>query len=234
MSTTTTTAPSHPAKYSDALIPLFWQIVEEHRVHSILDPMAGVGKIGMLRDYGFLGRIVAQDLEPEWVQQATDYDPYIEIKVCDAAAMEWAEDGEFDAIIVSPTYANRMADHHNARDNSRRYTYTHMLGRKLHPSNTGQMQWGERYREAHRRIWTECIRVLKPGGIFVLNVKNHIRAGKLIRVSQWHANELERQGLEQIARHRVDTPGMRNGANAELRVDGEDVWVFRKPGGDGQ
>src|SRR5690625_7068617 len=51
-----------------------------------------VGKIGMLRDYGFLGRIVAQDLEPEWVQQATDYDPYIEIKVCDAAAMEWAED----------------------------------------------------------------------------------------------------------------------------------------------
>lgn len=46
--------------------------------------------------------------------------------------------------------------------------------------------------------------------------------------SEWHAEEIQRLGLTLIRRERVDTPGMRNGANAELRVDGEDVWVFRK------
>lgn len=221
----------HYAKYSDVLLPLFWQIIQEHRAHSILDPMAGVGKIGMLRDFGFLGRIVAQDIEAEWAEQATDYDPNIEIRVCDAADMTWAKDGEFDAIVTSPTYGNRMADHHEAKDGSRRYRYRDALGRPLHPNNTGRMQWGKRYRETHERIWAESIRVLRPGGILVVNVKNHIRAGRLVRVSQWHADELTNQGLTQIARHRVDTPGLRNGSNAELRVDGEDVWVFQKGGG---
>lgn len=219
----------HPAKYNDDLIPIFWRIVEEFRVHSILDPMAGVGKIGLLRDYGFLGRIVVQDLEPEWVYQATEYDPHVEIVVGDAANMTWADDGEFDSVITSPVYGNRLSDHHNAKDGSRRYTYRHMLGRPLHPANTGQLQWGEAYREAHRRIWKECIRVLKPDGIMVVNVKNHIRAGKLIRVSEWHAEEIQHLGLTLVRRERVDTPGIRHGANAHLRVDGEDVWVFQKP-----
>lgn len=62
----------------------------------------------------------------------------------------------------------------------------------------------------------------------VVNVKNHIRKGQLVLVSEWHAEEIQRLGLTLIRRERVDTPGMRNGANAELRVDGEDVWVFRK------
>ena len=222
-------AKPHPAKYNDNLLPVFWRIIKEFRVHSILDPMAGVGKIGLLRDFGFFGRIVVQDLEPEWVYQATEYDPHVEIVVGDAANMTWANDEEFDAVITSPVYGNRCSDHHNARDGSRRYTYRHMLGRPLHPANTGKLQWGEVYREAHRRIWKECIRVLKPGGIMVVNVKNHIRRGKIMRVSEWHAEELQRQGLRLIKRVRVECPGMRNGANARLRVDHEDVWVFRKP-----
>jgi len=42
-------------------------------------------------------------------------------------------------------------------------------------------------------------------------------------------HNLRRQGLEEVERVRVACPGMRNGANARLRVDHEDVWVFRKP-----
>ena len=218
--------PRHPAKYSDTLLPVFAEILKKHRCHSVLDPMAGVGKIGLLRDHGFAGRIVANEIEPEWAAQAP---PWVEVHVGDAAAMTWAADGEFDAIVVSPTYGNRMADHHNARDASRRYTYRHTLGRPLHPANTGQLQWGEAYQEAHRRIWAECIRVLRPGGVFVVNVKNHIRKGEIVRVSEWHAEELQRQGLQLIERVRVECPGMRNGANARLRVPYEDVWVFKKP-----
>lgn len=225
MTMTQASAAPHPAKYSDALLPLFWQICERYRPQSILDPMAGTGKIGKLRDYGFLGRIVANEIEPEWAKQAPED---VEVRIGDASDMWWAEDGEFDAVITSPTYANRMADHFEAKDKSRRYTYRHMLGRPLHDANTGKLQWGERYRQAHRAIWRECIRVLKPGGIFVLNVKNHIRNGKLVRVSQWHHDELIHRGLKLLERHRVDTPGIRHGSNAALRVDGEDVWVFRK------
>src|SRR5690606_41371806 len=175
---------------------------------------------------GFAGRIVANEIEPEWAAQAP---PWVEVHVGDAAAMTWAADGEFDAIVTSPTYGNRMADHHNARDGSRRYTYRHALGRPLHPANTGQMQWGDAYREAHRRIWAECIRVLRSGGVFVVNVKNHIRRGEIMRVSEWHAEELQRQGLQLVEWVGVECPGMRNGANARLRVSYEDVWVFRKP-----
>lgn len=223
---TVATMPQHPAKYTDVLMPVFARVLREHGAQSVLDPMAGVGKIGLLRDYGFAGRIVANEIEPEWAAQAP---AHVEIHVGDAANMTWARDGEFDAIVTSPTYGNRMADHHNARDGSRRYTYRHVLGRPLNPANTGQMQWGEAYREAHRRIWAECIRVLRSGGVFVVNVKNHIRRGEIVRVSEWHAEELQRQGLQLIERVRVECPGMRHGANAGLRVEHEDVWVFKKP-----
>jgi hypothetical protein len=54
-----------------------------------------------------------------------------------------------------------------------------VLGRPLTPGNSGALQWGEEYRALHVAVWTECRRVLKPGGIFVLNVKDHIRGGVL-------------------------------------------------------
>ena len=225
---TVATMPRHPAKYTDVLLPVFARILREHGAQSVLDPMAGVGKIGLLRDYGFTGRIVANEIEPEWAVQAP---PHVEMHVGDAANMTWARDGEFDAIVTSPTYGNRMSDHHNARDGSRRYTYRHALGRPLHEANTGKMQWGKAYREAHRRIWAECIRVLRSGGVFVVNVKNHIRRGEIVRVSEWHAEELQRQGLRFLDKITIQTPGIRHGANAGLRVDHEDVWVFKKPFG---
>src|SRR5690606_38332667 len=187
--------PRHPAQYTALLLPVFARILREHGAQSVLDPMAGVGKIGLLRDYGFAGRIVANEIEPEWAVQAP---PWVEIHVGDAANMTWARDGEFDAIVTSPTYGNRMADHHNARDGSRRYTYRHRLGLPLHPQNRGQWQWGEAYREAHRRIWKECSRALRPGGIMVVNGKNRMRRGGIVRVSEWHADGLRRQGLEEV------------------------------------
>lgn len=44
--------------------------------------------------------------------------------VGDATSLPFPDEA-FDAIITSPTYGNRMADHHDARDNSRRLTYRH-------------------------------------------------------------------------------------------------------------
>lgn len=60
-------------------------------------------------------------------------------------------DATFDVVATSPTYGNRMADHHEARDDSDRGTYRHRLSRPLHPSNSGAMQWGEEYRSIHEK-----------------------------------------------------------------------------------
>ena len=99
-------------------------------------------------------------------------------------------DATIDAICTSPTYGNRMADHHKARDAAAPHLPA-VLGRPLTPGNSGALQWGDGIAERmsttalHVAVWTECRRVLKPGGIFVLNVKDHIRGGVLQEVSNW-------------------------------------------------
>jgi len=122
-----------------------------------------------------------------------------------------------------------VADHHEARDISPRHTYRHVLGRPLTPGNSGAMQWGEEYRALRVAVWTECRRVLKPGGIFVLNVKDHIRGGVLQEVSNWHAVTLLILGFVCTRRIHVPCPGQRHGANGHLRVDDESVILFRAP-----
>ena len=90
----------------------------------------------------------------------------------------------FDGICTSPTYGNRMADSHDAKDGSSRNTYTHKLGRKLDVNNSGKMQWGNEYKKLHTKAWNECFRVLKNDGVFILNFKNHIKKGKEVDAYQ--------------------------------------------------
>jgi hypothetical protein len=121
-----------------------------------------------------------------------------------------------------------MADHHNARDGSKRHTYTHYLGRKLHRNNTGAMQWTDpRYKIVHIAVWTESVRVLIPGGSFVLNISDHYRKGKLQPVTDWHIGVLEGLGLKVIEHHKVATPRQRHGENGGLRPEYESVLVLR-------
>lgn len=126
------------------------------------------------------------------------------------------------------TYGNRMADHHEARDTSKRNTYRHTLGEALQPRNTGQMQWGKEYRALHELAWKECWRVLRPQGRMVLNVKDHIRNGQLIDVVGWHTFILCSMGFQLSQTHLIPLPGLRQGANYDVRVDQEFVLVFKK------
>ncbi len=207
----------HPAKFSEALLPVIAEQLVGYR--KVLDPMAGVGTLARyLKPLGHF--VVCNEIEEEWMMACpfprSDFD---------ARWLPWP-DGHFDAIATSPTYGNRMADHHNARDGSRRNTYRHTLGRPLTPGNTGAMQWGDEYRRTHQQIIAECVRVLRPGGRLVWNVKDHIRNGKEQPVVNWHAGALDDAGLKFVKAISIECPGNRQGQNGELRVDHEWVLVF--------
>jgi hypothetical protein len=120
-----------------------------------------------------------------------------------------------------------MSDHHNARDASVRHTYRHTLGHALHVDNSGAMQWGAAYRDLHRAAWAEAYRVLCADGVFVLNIKNHIRAGKMQDVTDWHIATLCEVGFQLCEHVHVDCPGQRHGKNGAQRVAFESVIMFR-------
>lgn len=195
-----------------------------HGTSNVLDPFAGTGKLAHIRELGYTGDIYLNEIEPEWARQAPTH---VILSMRDAEHLPYP-DGYFDAVCTSPCYGNRMADHHEAKDGSRRNTYKHALGRDLHTENTGAMQWGEAYRDKHRRVWTECRRLLKPGGRFVLNISDHIRKGKIVPVTAWHIECLQSLGFDAREHQQVKTPRQRQGANGNLRVDYESVIMFYK------
>ena len=212
--------PKHPAKYTDSLLPVMAGMLRGRR--RILDPFGGTGKVFLLEHWLGAGvEIQAVELEPEFaaVNPRT--------KVGNALALPWP-DGYFDAVNTSPTYGNRMAD--CLQDNWQRISYTDRLGRKLSPDNSGAMRWGPKYRAFHVAAWTEARRVLQEGGAFVLNIKNHIRAGKVQPVTEWHIEALTALGFRLQRHERVNTPSMRYGANSDKRVEYESVILFQLEG----
>lgn len=213
--------PTHPAPFSDAIIDAIAPYVAGF--DRVLDPFAGVGGVHRLRGSAGVRETVGVELEPEWA------DKHEATRVGDARDVAVLFKGQlFDAIVTSPTYGNRLADHHNATDDSIRPTYKHTLGRDLTDGNTGAMQWGAAYRDLHSDVWAACVEVLRPGGLFVLNVKDHVRDGERQHVPAWHVDNLCRVlGLELIAEHEIQTRGRPNGQNADVRVPFERLFVFR-------
>lgn len=203
----------HPARFSERILATIGDLIPASAL--VLDPFAGTGLIHRLPQ-----RTVGLELEPEW---ATMHPRTI---VGSTLALPFANE-TFDVIATSPCYGNRMADHHEAKDGSYRRSYRHDLGRPLSADNSGQLQWGEAYREFHRAAWTEAARVLRGGGRLVLNIKDHVRAGKLQSVPDWHVRCLQGQGLEVCSTISLPHNGMRFGANRHRSPD-ELIYVFEK------
>lgn len=218
---------SHPAKYPDILLPIFAQKLQGY--YSVLDPMAGTGKIAQIYKFGWRGSLYCNDIEREWkTEWKTEHGCYgCYWTFSDAAKLEY-KDGDMDAICTSPTYGNRLADHWERHESSKRFSYTFNLGHDLNPENTGKMHWGKTYQEKHIAIWKECLRVLRHGGRLILNISNHIRKKQEIDVTGWHEKVLIDLGLKLMERIPVQTHRLRNGANFSARVGCEWILVFEK------
>lgn len=213
----------HPATYSNIFIPKFAELLVECK--NVLDVFGGIGKLALIKEHGFMGKVVCNELEREWAETSTH--KVDEWHIGDAASMAWAENGSFDAICTSPTYGNRMADHHNAKDGTKRVTYKHFLGRDLSEANTGKMQWGEKYKYKHIDVYKECSRVLKKGGLMIVNISDHIRNGKVVNVVEWHKQALTNLGMKLLNEIKIETPRMGFGQNAKIRVQYECILVFK-------
>ena len=225
----------HPAKFNREVLEMSAHLLADRVLGAqeagksfwVLDPFAGVGGVHQLR--GLLPGVftIGVELEAEWAEQS-DY------TVCGDALVELGarESGVYDAVVTSPAYGNRMADKYAGDPSgSRRHTYRIDLGRPLSVGSSAVMQWGDEYRGFHVRVWGECVRVLKPGGVFVLNVKDHVRGGVVQEVSRWHVVCLQELGLRVVDWVKVETGGIRHGRNHELRVGWENVVLLERPGG---
>jgi hypothetical protein len=139
---------------------------------------------------------------------------------------KWFADDSLDGIVTSPCYGNRMADV-DMRE-SVQATYAKDLGRRPSERSSGAMPFGKKYFDLHARVWGQVTPLVRPGGFFCLNVKDHIRDGKRVHVGLWHLNTLTSLGWEWQDHVRVPCGGNRRGANSSARVPCEDLFFLRK------
>lgn len=205
----------HPAKWSAALLPTIREWLDGYC--PVLDPMAGVGSSG-------IPGLVHGELEFPWAAQCPR-----PVVVSDANHLPFP-DRAFSAWVSSFTYGNRMADQYKGdAKGSTRYTYRLALGQPLHQANTGRLQWGHDYREAHRPILAELWRVTRRGGLGILNISNHIRKDREEPVVEWVIGHMLLSAWVLEEARPIPTPRQRNGKNGEKRVGHEWLLRFRKP-----
>lgn len=243
----------HPAKFSPPILDAIDAILTRHgRPRRTLDPFAGVGRAHSL-DAGWT---VGNELEPEWAVQgagpmvvgdatrlpladgsvdgvisspsygnrmADHQEPHERCRLC-------AGTGEITdpAGLAKPKTCTRCGG--KGRNEYRRNTYRHALGRPLHRRNTGQLPFGVEYKRMHLLAWTEALRVSAPGALWVINVSDFLRdkGRTAVPVSVWHRDTITRLGLTWLETAPVGTRRNGQGANRDLRVANEDIHVFRR------
>lgn len=167
---------------------------------------------------------VCNDIETEWADPKYPVDEWVH-----ADAEFLALERKADVIVTSPTYGNRMADHHNAKDSSRRVTYTHRMGHALRNGNTGVMQFGADYRDKHYRIFRNLRdSCLTDTGVVFLNISNHIRRHQEVDVVSFFKKMMLDLGFVLIRDIEIETPRMRFGANRELRAPCEHLLIYQR------
>jgi len=216
----------HHTRYNKAVIDAIVARIGESK--RILDPMAGTFERIRELEKKELGwhQVYGIELEEEWVSSY----PHPRFQQGDARDMPFGDEF-FDCIVVSPSYGNRDSDRTGEWwDNADRKTYAAALGRNVSAESLCVPFESDAYKRGHVLAWAECVRVLKVDGLFVINLKNHVKAGVIVPVSQWHRNVLrDTLRMTEIDDTSVPVSGRHSGANAAVRAESvEKVYFYQK------
>lgn len=212
----------HPAQFTPAIIGALSPLIDAHAPPgtTVCDPFAGAGlRLGALCDelgYTFVGL----DLE-RW----PDADP--RVRRGDATNPRDYSVGR-PLIVTSPTYGNGLNDHHQPREDSRRYTYRVALGEPLAENNSGRygIRGGRRAWHTYWRINRDAVHIWAAAGLTaIVNVKAFIHAGRVVDLPGMWEVLLIASGYRVASRVTVGTPGIRHGSNAEARIDHEVILL---------
>ena len=246
----------HCATFTDLAIRTMAEVIDRHYVpptdHTfipvLVDRFAGIGGIHKIVDYlPWNALTIGFELEPEWANQ------HPLNRVGNALHIDMADES-VDVEVFSPAFGNRMADNYDGKgkckrcdgtkvvdgepcprckgtghDTSKRATYRISLGRALSKDSGAALQWGHKYRVFHEDVLDDCWRTLRPGGLIVVDIKDHQRRKKWQGVPQWWADAVEAKGFEPLEIATYPVESMRFGANGDARAD--EAWVIaaRKP-----
>ena len=211
----------HPAKYSESLLP----ILAKYCYGDIIDIMGGVGKAGLLKQYNSeIKSVTINELEQEWAIQAKE-NGVDKIIIGDARAIT----GQYNVIVTSPPYGNRMADNFKpSKPDSRRKMYASDLGRTLSKGSVCCLHFYKKYEFSMTEIVSNFTKNIEHKRI-VWNTSNFIRNFKEIDIFLFYNELFVSFRYQMIAHEQVVTKRQRGvGVNTNLRVPFEDVAVYEK------
>ncbi len=193
--------PPHPATYPEAVMAIFRELIAGGS--RVLDPFAGVGTIHELRPDCLTSGI---EIEAEWAA-ASEHTLHGDSRT----VMAGIPAGSFDVVATSPAYGNRLADpYYEASDAHARRSYALDLGRPLSDGSGAGCEFDTdgTYEELHEAIWAEAARVVRPGGLFLLNCKDFQRDGRIMPVTGWHIATLTDLGFVVIDLRTLPAAGL--------------------------
>jgi hypothetical protein len=212
----------HPCTYAKVYIPIFTDILNKEKAKTALDIFGGIGGLAKVKNYGFNGKVIINEIEPKWAKIAKKVADKV---ICGDARKLPLQTKSIDAIITSPTYGNDMG--RTAPSRNRTYTVCND-NNPLKEGNTGKLIWGDTYKSIHIDAYKEAFRVLTTKGVLVLNVKNHIRKGKEQKVTQWHLTTLKNIGFNIVKTIKIKTKGIPFGGLNIPKVPFEYIIVLKK------
>jgi modification methylase len=249
---------SHPAKLHLGLVE--W-LVQRYTLpgETIADPMAGIGSTLLAAAYQ--RQVIAREIEPRWVEllrqnarqisaQAGLFGGTIDIRQADARE-PWGYDT--DHILFSPPYGCAASATPNAhrslpyrlRDDLSRYDtrWQRLLEHPTpgsmgavvfhygsHTAQVGHLR-GARYWQAMEQVYTQARPALRPGGLMIVVIKDHIHHGQRVPTANQTVELCQRLGFHLHAHlHRRVFPlslwQRRRKETGLPVVEDEDVLIF--------